>query len=202
MNEQPPANLITARDILHEAARKLTELGMDGIAMAITFSDGRKFLGHTVLSWPCNDSEVPEVLVASILDKTAETLGGPFINTIISRMGTGVALNEGESLDPLAPTIAGKVWKCEIGPIDEALLPDGADLPMRQAVAQAFEKMTGREPEAIYSGWGGPFSPANARDVVALRRERAEQQAEAMSANDRHDRIYGDFGDGSDEGER
>lgn len=46
-----------------------------------------------------------------------------------------------------------KVWSCKIGgPGFE--LPPGADLPMRLAVKAAFEKLTGKEARACFSGWG------------------------------------------------
>ncbi len=45
-------------------------------------------------------------------------------------------------------------WTCKIGPsfID---LPDGADLPMRQAVQEAYFKLTGQYPKFNFTGWGG-----------------------------------------------
>lgn len=46
------------------------------------------------------------------------------------------------------------IWQCTIGitggPID---LPDGCDLPMRMAVREAFERITGRPAEFVFSGW-------------------------------------------------
>ena len=52
-------------------------------------------------------------------------------------------------------------WHCIIGPIESYTLPDGADLPMRNAVARAFENLPGcpvdEEGFAYYilwSGWG------------------------------------------------
>lgn len=53
----------------------------------------------------------------------------------------------------------GDVWVCRIGGV-RGLLPRGADLPMRQAVAKAFRDLFGREPDAIFSGWGNEFSEA------------------------------------------
>jgi hypothetical protein len=47
------------------------------------------------------------------------------------------------------------IWTCKIGGLDEIELPNGADLPMRQAIAKAFIEITGQEPEFLFSGWGG-----------------------------------------------
>lgn len=44
-------------------------------------------------------------------------------------------------------------WDCKIGPHTKDL-PDGADLPMREAVKEAYRKLTGKEPEWLFSGWG------------------------------------------------
>lgn len=49
-------------------------------------------------------------------------------------------------------------WHCIVGATTRSKLPHGADLPMRQAVAEAFHKLTGEWPEAIFSGWGQEFS--------------------------------------------
>lgn len=44
------------------------------------------------------------------------------------------------------------IWGCQIGDCPVAL-PGGSDLPMRDAVADAYRKLTGRDPEFIFSGW-------------------------------------------------
>lgn len=49
-----------------------------------------------------------------------------------------------------------RVWDCKIGWAGE--LPQGADLPMREAVGRAFIQLTGAEPEFIFSGWGGALT--------------------------------------------
>jgi len=46
-------------------------------------------------------------------------------------------------------------WTCRIGAADRAALPEGADAPLRQAVAAAYRSLTGRAPDFIESGWGG-----------------------------------------------
>lgn len=49
--------------------------------------------------------------------------------------------------------MSGNIWHCKIGETD-ALLPNGADAPMRRAVARAYRELTGVDPEFIFSGWG------------------------------------------------
>lgn len=51
-----------------------------------------------------------------------------------------------------------KTWSCKIGEVYPGLLPDGADMPMRQAVANAYKALTGQEPEFIFSGWGAELT--------------------------------------------
>ena len=47
-----------------------------------------------------------------------------------------------------------RVWTCKIGG-RVGRLPDGADAPMRRAVAGAFAAVTGCPVEFCFSGWGG-----------------------------------------------
>jgi len=47
-----------------------------------------------------------------------------------------------------------KTWSCKIGEVDGRYLPDGADQPMRQAVAAAYKALTGEDNVFIFSGWG------------------------------------------------
>lgn len=47
-----------------------------------------------------------------------------------------------------------KIWKCKIGRIDDPAVPDGADIPMREAVARAYKEITGKDAGFIFSGWG------------------------------------------------
>lgn len=56
-------------------------------------------------------------------------------------------------------------WSCQIGEFDRAKLPPGSDGPMRDAVAAAYEQLTGAEPLYIFSGWGDPL-PEGCRAVV------------------------------------
>ena len=50
------------------------------------------------------------------------------------------------------------MWSCKIGRIDNPNVPDGADLPMREAVARAYKELTGKEPNFIFSGWGSKLT--------------------------------------------
>lgn len=52
------------------------------------------------------------------------------------------------------PGVRPAFWTCEIGPADREALPEGCDLPMRQAVRAAFRELTGDDPERLSSGWG------------------------------------------------
>jgi len=58
-----------------------------------------------------------------------------------------------------------KLWECKIGEVDDALLPDGCDLPMRQAVEEAYFKITGKHSEFNFSGWGGKLDEIERRVV-------------------------------------
>lgn len=56
-----------------------------------------------------------------------------------------------------------KTWYCKIG--EGVPQVDAADGPMRQAVARAYEEITGEEPDFIFSGWGAKLTEAE-RAVV------------------------------------
>ena len=45
-------------------------------------------------------------------------------------------------------------WKCFIGPVESSILKNGADFPLRIAVRQAFENLTGKNDYSCSSGWG------------------------------------------------
>lgn len=55
----------------------------------------------------------------------------------------------------------GPTWECKIGLRDDksAVLPGGCDLPMREAVEAAFQKIVGQEPDFVFSGWGAELTP-------------------------------------------
>lgn len=62
-----------------------------------------------------------------------------------------------------------KVWECKIG--GEGIeLPDGADFEMRQAIKEAYFKLTGKDCEFCFSGWGAKLSPIELR-VLDMRKE-------------------------------
>lgn len=63
-------------------------------------------------------------------------------------------------------------WECKIGEADRDSLPHGADLPMRNAVRAAYQKITGEEPEFIFSGWAGRLTPIQ-RGIVEGERKRS-----------------------------
>ena len=52
-----------------------------------------------------------------------------------------------------------RIWDCKIGRIDDGRLCDGADAPMRRAVREAYTRLTGQEPNFIFSGWGATLTP-------------------------------------------
>lgn len=52
----------------------------------------------------------------------------------------------------------GGIWSCKIGEALGANVPDGGDAPMRDAVARAFSRVTGEEPEFIFSGWSAKLT--------------------------------------------
>lgn len=67
-----------------------------------------------------------------------------------------------------AASIAGeRIWRCKIGGRCDDF-PVGADAPMRDAIADAFKEVTGREPEFIFSGWAATLTEGE-RAVVENR---------------------------------
>jgi hypothetical protein len=62
-----------------------------------------------------------------------------------------------------------KIWYVKIGEIDEedlrAAHPGPADPPMREAVEEAYRRVTGRDPDFVFSGWGAELTEAE-RAVV------------------------------------
>lgn len=51
-----------------------------------------------------------------------------------------------------------KIWTCKIGEVNEEDVPDGGDLPMRQAIRKAYQELTGRDDVFLFSGWGGELT--------------------------------------------
>lgn len=60
------------------------------------------------------------------------------------------------------------MWSCMVGEVDRSVLPSGSDEPMREAVAAAYRKLTGRDDVFIFSGWGDQLDEAH-RAVVENR---------------------------------
>lgn len=72
-----------------------------------------------------------------------------------------------------------RVWRCKIGGVTPNELPGGSDLPMRQAVEEAFLKITGVEAQFLFSGWGARVS-ALERAVINGDDDAALQAAENL----------------------
>lgn len=73
------------------------------------------------------------------------------------------------------PTVAGTKapdpanWSCQIGEFPRGFIPPGSDAPMRDAVRDAYRRVTGgHEPVYIFSGWGDPLAES-LRAVVESR---------------------------------
>lgn len=49
------------------------------------------------------------------------------------------------------------IWSCKIGETD-SVLPPGSDWPMRKAVQLAYQQLTGRDADFVFSGWGAELS--------------------------------------------
>lgn len=56
------------------------------------------------------------------------------------------------------------IWQCKIGGLTGEI-PDGGDLPMRQAIKQAYYDLTGKEAEFCFSGWSAELTDSE-RSVV------------------------------------
>ncbi len=59
-----------------------------------------------------------------------------------------------------------KIWSCKIGECAEDDVPHGADFPMRRAIRKAYQEITGKEPNFLFSGWGGELDEYE-REVVS-----------------------------------
>lgn len=66
-----------------------------------------------------------------------------------------------------------KIWSCKIGEVDARYLPNGADGPMRDAMAKVYRKLTFRDPQFIFSGWGAELTEGE-RAVVDNRTPETE----------------------------
>lgn len=55
----------------------------------------------------------------------------------------------------MAPPVSDEAfWTCRIGPANRNRLPEGADHPLRMAVARAYTALMGNDAVTISSGWG------------------------------------------------
>lgn len=72
-----------------------------------------------------------------------------------------------------------KLWECKIGEVDEELLPKGSDAPMRRAVRETYKKLTGKNDEFCFSGWGGKLTEGERACV-----ENREPRPEACAISD------------------
>jgi hypothetical protein len=50
------------------------------------------------------------------------------------------------------------VWFCKVGVLGAVDLPRGADNPMRNAICDEFARVTGKDAEFCFSGWGQRLS--------------------------------------------
>lgn len=50
------------------------------------------------------------------------------------------------------------VWECQIGSGPANVMPGGWDQPMRDAIREAYRRITGEEPSFIFSGWRARLS--------------------------------------------
>ena len=96
------------------------------------------------------------------------------IERLRAALGENIAARAG------APTPAGKrVWACKAVWGIESELPAGADQPMREAVKDAFFKLTGRWPDTLFSGWGGQLTDAELRCAKENEGRQAQYSTEA-----------------------
>lgn len=71
-------------------------------------------------------------------------------------------------------TKGGKIWTCKIGECSDEELNRyfaAADEPMRNSISAVYRTVTGREPDFIFSGWGGVLDRVE-REVVEEAKKR------------------------------
>jgi hypothetical protein len=72
------------------------------------------------------------------------------------------------------------VWSCKIGgSFPHGALPPGSDEKMRQAVQEAYERLTGQSDGYLFSGWGGELDESE-RAVVEDREPVYERTTYAL----------------------
>lgn len=74
------------------------------------------------------------------------------------------------------------IWTCKIGG-RMAGRPNGADGPMRRAIGEAYERLTGFEYEFLFSGWGGSITGLE-RSVVEDRAPSADEWQQETALTD------------------
>ena len=50
------------------------------------------------------------------------------------------------------------IWFCKIGVLGEAIVPHGADMPMREIVQSEFLQITGVDADFCFSGWSAELT--------------------------------------------
>lgn len=50
------------------------------------------------------------------------------------------------------------IWECKVGMLGDAIMPDGCDFPMREAVRSAYARIVGAEPQFCFSGWSASLT--------------------------------------------
>lgn len=105
-----------------------------------------------------------------ICDKDGDRLAipdSPYLHETLERMARDVnaaalASDTGERGVVLwhgdEPATEHFAWECKIGAMGGFSLPNGADLPMRQAVKEAFGRITGMDAEFCFSGWAAKLT--------------------------------------------
>lgn len=83
-----------------------------------------------------------------------------------------------------------KIWECKIGGISDTPTPSWSDGPMRQAVEAAFEKVTGKTPAFLFSGWGASLTEPERAVVENRLPNRAEVERLAAQAAPTADRWH------------
>lgn len=54
--------------------------------------------------------------------------------------------------------MADTVWQCKVGCIGPLEVPQSGDAPMRDAIARAFRRTIGVDPEFTFSGWSAELT--------------------------------------------
>lgn len=73
-------------------------------------------------------------------------------------MGIGTSASHMGAAMSDIPRKAPMVWQCKIGIMGSVPLPVGSDFPMRQAIREAFYRLTGVQAEFVFSGWNADLT--------------------------------------------